>query len=658
MIRTSVVRAWRFAASLPKLLCGLVLLVAASAAHAANADPNDPALNILHPPSSESMERYDLAIDAPVLVLFGQSNALGSGALMSSPADQADLDACRGMPNVKALRRDSNRVAGKTSAVWGAYTCGGTNLGEEYGQGLAYNTVSAFALRWQRAINAGMKLPDLHVIHIAWSSQGVQEGDSPTDRWWMARDASSVESLHPFAVNTLANALQALRAQGKRPRIIGLHWNQWECEPYEQTVASKEQIKEVYRNTVGAFRAVAGSVTFPIYFYRPRSIVLNRGMTQQLIDALTELASEPGANAFQLLDPAAATDTSGARIYNPGNSPNFGIFSGDGIHQNRAVQQWWAQKQWEAVFHDGGYGAPAVQPVNVALGRPATQSSVEYGGVAARAVDGNSSGSYASNTITHTGVEANPWWQVDLGASKAISTIVLARRTECCDERLANFSVFVSATDMTGRSYADLVGDAAVWRYRVNGAAPAQFTVPAGVSGRYVRVQLAGTGILQLSEVAVNTASAAYYNVAFGKSASASSVGFNTVAYDAIDGNTDGNFDHGSVVHTNYDANPWWQVDLGATYTLDRIVIYNRTDCCAERMAYATTFISRTDPSGRGYWELMNDPAVIHYQFGAAPPAIATINTGGGVGRYVRVQLPGSNYLNIAEVKMMGSAAQ
>src|SRR5262245_37611142 len=54
----------------------------------------------------------------------------------------------------------------------------------------------------------------------------------------------------------------------------------------------------------------------------------------------------------------------------------------------------------------------------------------------------------------------------------------------------------------------------------------------------------------------------------------------------AIDGNTNGDWGGGSLTHTdNGDPAPWWQVDLGLVLTLDRIVLWNRTDCCAFRLS-------------------------------------------------------------------------
>ena len=52
---------------------------------------------------------------------------------------------------------------------------------------------------------------------------------------------------------------------------------------------------------------------------------------------------------------------------------------------------------------------------NVARGGEAAQSSTDYDGDAARAIDGNTDGRYFhANSTTHTRAEDNPWWEVQL----------------------------------------------------------------------------------------------------------------------------------------------------------------------------------------------------------------------------------------------------
>jgi hypothetical protein len=72
---------------------------------------------------------------------------------------------------------------------------------------------------------------------------------------------------------------------------------------------------------------------------------------------------------------------------------------------------------------------------NVAEGRPATQSSVAYGGEASRAVDGNGlDGNWGSASCTHTDTHGPSWWQVDLGQVQDIRAVQIANRADCCQE--------------------------------------------------------------------------------------------------------------------------------------------------------------------------------------------------------------------------------
>jgi hypothetical protein len=52
----------------------------------------------------------------------------------------------------------------------------------------------------------------------------------------------------------------------------------------------------------------------------------------------------------------------------------------------------------------------------------------------------------------------------------------------------------------------------------------------------------------------------------------------------AIDGNTGGAYPQGSVTDTQAERDVWWEVDLGEACPIERIVIWNRTDCCEDRL--------------------------------------------------------------------------
>jgi hypothetical protein len=67
---------------------------------------------------------------------------------------------------------------------------------------------------------------------------------------------------------------------------------------------------------------------------------------------------------------------------------------------------------------------------NVALHGTAKQSSTDFGGDAKRAIDGNTNGDYNANSVCHTGLEDNPWWEVNLGQEMPVEKIVLWNRTD------------------------------------------------------------------------------------------------------------------------------------------------------------------------------------------------------------------------------------
>ena len=167
----------------------------------------------------------------------------------------------------------------------------------------------------------------------------------------------------------------------------------------------------------------------------------------------------------------------------------------------------------------------------LAAGKTATQSSTEAGAAASRAVDGNTDGVFANGSVASTTEvdEANPWWQVDLGNSAmSVTNVVLDNRTDaCCNARLENYTVFVSTTDMTGRSYADLLADPTIQKVTTAATAGASVTIPfnggAGATpspivevnlttGRPVHLDIPGYTAVPQGRVVVNTAAGAEAN--------------------------------------------------------------------------------------------------------------------------------------------------
>jgi len=135
---------------------------------------------------------------------------------------------------------------------------------------------------------------------------------------------------------------------------------------------------------------------------------------------------------------------------------------------------------------------PTSPRTNLALGRPCTQSSTYAGGIASRAVDGNTDGNYASGSVTQTDINNN-YWQVDLQAIAAIHTITLYNRADCCAERLNGATVHV--LDHAGR---------VVESRTLTEESPSVVDFAfAGAEGTYVRVTNIFPNQLSLAEVEV-----------------------------------------------------------------------------------------------------------------------------------------------------------
>ena len=80
---------------------------------------------------------------------------------------------------------------------------------------------------------------------------------------------------------------------------------------------------------------------------------------------------------------------------------------------------------------------------NVAPRGTASQSSTDFGGEAKRGNDGKTDGDFfKGQSVTHTGKDKEPWWEVDLGADTDIERLVIWNRTDGdVEKRLANFRV-------------------------------------------------------------------------------------------------------------------------------------------------------------------------------------------------------------------------
>ena len=136
--------------------------------------------------------------------------------------------------------------------------------------------------------------------------------------------------------------------------------------------------------------------------------------------------------------------------------------------------------------------------------------------------------------------------------------------------------------------------------------------------------------------------------------ATQSSTNFGGSAVRAIDGNTVGA--QNSVTHTNMESQPWLDIDLGEVSDVTSVTVWNRTDCCRERLKDFHVLISETPfAAGSTLTSNLGNPAISSYfHSGELTGDSATVPLVGS-GRYVRVQLQGSDFLSLAEVSVTGT---
>ena len=301
---------------------------------------------------------------------------------------------------------------------------------------------------------------------------------------------------------------------------------------------------------------------------------------------------------------------------------------------------------------------------NLALGKNASQSTTTNNGVASRAVDGNTSGIWNQGSVTHTANSFQPWWQVDLGTQADIQSITLHNRTNCCTARLSDFYVFVSDAPFANASLNALLADPSISNTFHSGAlSSASVSLPLVTQGQYVRVQLLASNPLSLAEVEVMGAESSGStvtlsppaNLSQGKVASQSTTNHGGIASRAVDGNTSGVWNQGSVTHTANSSQPWWQVDLGESAVVQNIVLHNRTNCCSQRLSNFYVFVSETPFGNASLANLLADSSIANsFHSGTLSGSSVDIPIA-AQGQYVRVQLSGSNALSLAEVEVIGS---
>jgi len=160
--------------------------------------------------------------------------------------------------------------------------------------------------------------------------------------------------------------------------------------------------------------------------------------------------------------------------------------------------------------------APLLQKrVNLAIGQPSARQSSTLTtwpalSKAENAVNGDLCGVFAERgSTTHTNVEANAWWDVDLGSVSPISEVDVIMRANsdanpvAAGDEVTNFYVFVSDQPFASTSPATTIAQAGVSTYFYGTPPRSSYPFVINRTGRYVRVQISSTWVVFLNEVQI-----------------------------------------------------------------------------------------------------------------------------------------------------------
>ena len=131
-----------------------------------------------------------------------------------------------------------------------------------------------------------------------------------------------------------------------------------------------------------------------------------------------------------------------------------------------------------------------------------------------------------------------------------------------------------------------------------------------------------------------------------------------TTAQDAA-GAVDGNKTVDFGFHTaSNETDPWWQVDLGSVYALDRVVVYNRT-CpgTAERTRHLRVLLSDEAPDNahpESFRTVYEHDGSVFYGTGEDAPLVVSVADKAVSGRTVRLMVPGQCSFALVEVEVYG----
>lgn len=236
----------------------------------------------------------------------------------------------------------------------------------------------------------------------------------------------------------------------------------------------------------------------------------------------------------------------------------------------------------------------------------------------------------------HSGASTNDWLQINLGGDYHIKRCEIYNRSDCCQFRLisnrlifmdANMNVRKSINIEKGENKVEIVVD------ENSGSGSDQ-------KARFIKLQMPSSGdhYINISQIACFDTS--NNNVAKGKTATSSTKYTNDQnPNNLLDGSLVAR-PHPQGFTSGRASGDWVLINLGSDHLIDHCVIYNRSDCCGNRLIDAT--LSLLDASQKEF-----QSKKITEGTSSVKVSFQSMST-----RFVELQMPssGDHYINISQI--------
>jgi hypothetical protein len=293
--------------------------------------------------------------DVAVFFAMGQSNSVSKSNITDNSPDQVTTPLANVFIARATLPRGSSEYINMNYTskrmVWSNYTTvdAGNVIGRDTQNNdstkrvKAANSPAYLAKYWQEKINnGGSGLPPLYIVHIALNSQGISCKLKDNKDWCKTLDKTNTSSLYWLAKALVKRTVDDLYLAGKRPRIIGVDWNQWETDGMT-TNPPTDYASDYQTNLTDVIQAMSASagVELPFWFHKPNATSTFFAYHLETMRSKMQAVVDTDKDRYTQIDPVdqLVPKADGTKDLNE-------LFNPDKVHYTESVQKWMAGQIW------------------------------------------------------------------------------------------------------------------------------------------------------------------------------------------------------------------------------------------------------------------------------------------------------------------------